>query len=95
MTLRLAVPLPPWTGNTWQDWQPVGLIEFKTKTQLTHTNGKMASLRISERQVYGQSLIELFTESLDVEVLWKDKVVDDIVAIREKEARPEAEEENH
>ncbi len=94
-TLRLAVPLPPWRGNTWQKWQPVGLIEFKTRAQLTHTNGKMVSLWISERQVYGQSLIELFTASLDVEVLWKDKVVDDILAIREKKARPEAEEENH
>ena len=74
----------------------MGLIEFKTKAQLTHTNGKMVSLWISERQVYGQSLIELFTASLDVEVLWKDdKVVDDILAIREKKARPEAEEENH
>ena len=94
-TLRLAVPLPPWRGNTWQKWQPVGLIEFKTKAQLTHTNGKMVHLQISERRFYGSSLIELFTASLDVEVLWKDKVVDDILAIREKKARPEAEEENH
>ena len=95
MALQLAVPLPPWRGNTWQKWQPVALIEFKTKAKLTHTNGKMESLQINERRVWKEHVIELLTGSLDVEVLWKDgKVVDELVA-QEREGAVGTEEENH